>query len=77
MDIMTTKEAAKKWGVTERRVCELIRSGRIDGVFKVGANYAMPADAQKPADARITHGKYIGKYSERNKSNIKRKEDAE
>ena len=68
MNIMTTKEAADKWGVTVRRVNELIRGGRIDGAYKIGVNYVMPADTQKPSDARITHGKHIGKYKKRNKS---------
>ena len=46
--MMTTKEAAEKWGVTHRYVQQLIRNGRIEGVVKFGSTQVMPADAQKP-----------------------------
>lgn len=49
---MTTADAAQKWGVTERRVNELCRTGRIDGASKLGGRWIIPADALKPADAR-------------------------
>lgn len=47
-DIMTVKEAAAKWEITPRRVNEIIRDGRIKGVYKVGATWVMPADTEKP-----------------------------
>ena len=58
-DIMTAKQAAEKWGIAPRRVNELIRDGRIEGVSKVGIAWVMPADTQKPTDLRITNGKYV------------------
>lgn len=60
MDIMTTEQAGKLWDVTPRRVSELCRNGRIKGAFKIGTSWVMPADAQKPGDARVTNGKWIG-----------------
>lgn len=60
MDIMTTEQAGKLWGVTSRRVSELCRSGRVMGAYKIGASWVMPADVQKPQDERITDGKWIG-----------------
>lgn len=33
MEYITTKEAAGKWDITERRVQVLCRQGKIDGVF--------------------------------------------
>jgi len=48
MDIMTVREAAAKWGLTERHVTEIVRSGKIAGAFKIGAAWVMPADTQKP-----------------------------
>lgn len=60
MDIMTTEQAGKLWGVTPRRVSELCRDGRIKGAFKIGTSWVMPADTQKPQDARVTNGKWIG-----------------
>ena len=44
MDIMTTEQAGKLWGVTPRRVSELCRDGRIKGAFKIGTSWVMPAD---------------------------------
>ena len=60
MDIMTTEQAGKLWGVTARRVSELCRDGRIKGAFKIGTSWVMPADTEKPEDARVTSGKWIG-----------------
>jgi len=48
LKIMTVKEAAQKWGITPRRVQELIREGRIQGVVKFGTTQVMPDDTQKP-----------------------------
>jgi len=52
VDIMTAKQAATKWGITTRRVNELIRDGRIKDIQKVGSSWVMPADTQKPTDLR-------------------------
>lgn len=60
MDIMTTAQAGKLWGVTSRRVSELCRDGKIVGAYKIGTSWVMPADTQKPKDARVTTGKWIG-----------------
>ena len=72
-DIMMAKDAATKWGVTTRRVNELIRNGRIKSAYKIGSTWVMPANTQKPADERLTTGKYAGikrtKKKKRNKAN--------
>ena len=60
MDIMTTEQAGKQWGVTSRRVSELCRSGRIAGAYKIGTSWVMPAGTKKPQDARVTDGKWMG-----------------
>ena len=60
MDIMTVREVALKWGITTRRVTEMIRSGKIKGAYKIGTAWVMPADTLKPADERIKSGKYRG-----------------
>ena len=49
---MTVKEAAKLWDISERRVMILCKEGKIDGVTKKGRSWVIPANAQKPADAR-------------------------
>ena len=45
---MTTKEAAKKWGISVRQVQNHCKNGRIAGGQKVGTNYLIPIDAMKP-----------------------------
>ena len=52
LGIMTVKEAAHKWGVTPRRVCEYIRTERIKGAYKIGAAWVMPDDTQKPMNIK-------------------------
>lgn len=59
MEYMSVSKAAQKWGISERRVQLLCGEGRIQGVFRLGRAWAIPADAQKPSDARIKSGKYI------------------
>lgn len=49
---ITASQAAEKWKISQRRVQILCAEGRIPGVFKLGEYWAIPADIQKPADAR-------------------------
>lgn len=53
MEFMTTKEAVEKWDISERRIRQLLKDGRIDGAVKVGNSWNIPADADKPVDKRI------------------------
>ena len=52
MDYISTQEAAKKWGVTDRRVQKLCEQGRIEGVVRFSRVWAIPQDAPKPQDPR-------------------------
>jgi hypothetical protein len=52
MDYITTKEAAEKWNISERRVQVLCRQGKIDGVVRLGWAWAIPKNANKPKDSR-------------------------
>ena len=45
---MTTKEAAEKWGITQRQVQIHCKKGHIPGIVKVGTNYLIPANAKRP-----------------------------
>ena len=58
MDYMTIKEAAEKWGLSVRRVQEICTLEKVPGVMKFGHEWAIPKDAEKPADKRIKSGKY-------------------
>lgn len=53
MEYMTTKEAVKKWNISERRIRRLLSDGRIEGAVKVGNSWNIPIDALKPTDKRI------------------------
>ena len=53
MKYITTSQAAEKWNISQRRVQILCTSGRIDGVFKLGENWAIPENTKKPIDGRI------------------------
>lgn len=50
---MTASQAAEKWNISQRRVQVLCAQGRIEGVFKLGENWAIPENVEKPNDARI------------------------
>lgn len=54
----TTKETAELWGITPRRLQVLCSEGRIEGATKLGREWAIPADAKKPEDARVVSGNY-------------------
>ena len=53
---MTVKEAATKWGLSERRLQTICNEGMIPGVIKFGRSWAIPVNAQKPVDKRIKSG---------------------
>lgn len=55
---MLVKEAAERWGLTERSVTGMCRNGKIPGAFKEGGTWYIPADAEKPADGRVRTGAY-------------------
>lgn len=53
MDYMSTKEAAQKWGISERRVRSLCATGKIEGASRCGDwVWSIPKGTQKPADGR-------------------------
>lgn len=52
MKYMTTKEASIKWEISDRRIRVLLNEGRIEGAIKVGRNWMIPVDANKPIDLR-------------------------
>lgn len=52
------KETAELWGITPRRVQVLCSTGRIEGAAKLGREWAIPVNAEKPSDARVSSGKY-------------------
>ena len=54
MEFMSAREAADKWGISQRRVAALCSESRIDNATMVGNMWIIPTTAEKPIDARIT-----------------------
>lgn len=54
MEYMSVRDACIKWGISERRIRQLIQDGRIDGTVKVGNSWNIPLDAVKPNDKRFS-----------------------
>lgn len=52
MEFITTKQAAEKWNISQRRVAILCEQGRIASAVKAGKTWLLPPDIQKPEDAR-------------------------
>lgn len=52
MKFISAKEAADKWGISQRRVAVLCSECRIEGAQIVGNTWIIPITAEKPADAR-------------------------
>ena len=49
---MTVKQAAEKWGISDRRIRVLCAEGKIPGAYQEGRGWKIPIDAEKPADGR-------------------------
>lgn len=59
MEYIRVKEAAKLWGVSDRRVRLLCEQGKIPGIIREGRAYLIPKDAAKPLDGRRLRGKDV------------------
>ena len=57
MEYLTTVEMSEKWNISSRRIGILCAEGRIEGVIKKGKTWLIPADTNKPADARYKKNK--------------------
>ena len=52
MSVISAKDAAKKWGISQRRVAALCSEGRIPNAQRVGNMWVIPSEAEKPIDGR-------------------------
>lgn len=52
MEFMSAREAADKWGISQRRVAVLCSENRIADAAMVGNMWIIPRNAEKPIDAR-------------------------
>jgi len=49
---MSVKQAAEKWGISDRRIRVLCSEGKIPGAYREGRAWKIPGDSVKPADGR-------------------------
>jgi hypothetical protein len=52
MEYVTAKEAAQKWGISERRLQVLCKQGKVEGAKRLGWAWAIPQETDKPSDGR-------------------------
>jgi len=64
VEYLSIRQTAEKWGLSKRRIQVLCSENRIPGAMKVDYSWVIPADAEKPLDARIRSGKYMKKNPE-------------
>lgn len=65
MEYMSAREAADKWGISQRRVAVLCSESRISNATMVGNMWIIPTTAEKPKDARST------RYNKKEEKTIK------
>ena len=58
MEYLSIRQTSEKWHISPRRIQVLCATKRIPGAIQIGMMWAIPADAEKPADARVKSGKY-------------------
>ena len=59
MDYISAKEAAGKWGITQRRVEALCLNGQVNGVERIGSMWLIPKNTEKPIDGRSKTAKHL------------------
>ena len=67
---MTVKQAAEKWGISDRRVRILCAEGKVSGVIREGRRWMIPADTKKPADGRFKAAESLLAAIDRKKSEL-------
>ena len=67
---MTIKQAAEKWGISDRRVRILCAEGKVSGVIREGRRWMIPVDTRKPADGRFKASESLLAAIDRKKSEL-------
>ncbi|MGI6745810.1 MAG: DNA-binding protein [Acutalibacteraceae bacterium] len=57
LNYISVQQASEKWGISKRRVQKFCEENRIDGAVRFGYAWAIPKDAEKPADGRLKENK--------------------
>lgn len=67
---MTVKQAADKWGISDRRIRALCSQGKIAGAYQEGRGWKIPIDAVKPADGRYKSSESILERIDKKKAEL-------
>lgn len=62
------EQFAIEWNLSKRTINDLCNKGKIPGAVKDGRKWLIPDDAVRPADRRVSSGKYAKKRFANNKS---------
>ena len=64
----SSDQVAIEWGMSKRTINDLCNKGRILGAIKVGRQWQIPDNAEKPIDGRVSSGKYSKKKDDKQRS---------
>ncbi len=67
---ITVKQAAEKWGISDRRIRVLCAEGKITGAYQEGRGWKIPMDAEKPTDGRYKSKESILAQIDRKKAEL-------
>ena len=67
---ITVKQAAEKWGISDRRIRVLCSTGKIPGAYQEGRGWKIPIDAEKPTDGRYKSKESVLSQIERKKAEL-------
>lgn len=70
MMYISVKQAAEKWGISDRRVRILCSEGKISGVIREGRSWRIPAEAGKPEDGRYKSAENLLESIDRKKTEL-------
>ena len=57
----SSEQIAEEWGLSKITINDLCNKGKIPGAVKDGRKWLIPNDAVRPADGRVSSGKYAKK----------------
>ncbi len=67
---ISVKQAAEKWGISDRRVRTLCSEGKIPGVTREGRSWKIPEEARKPEDGRYRSAESLLEMIDRKKTEL-------
>ena len=67
---MSAKQAAEKWGISDRRVRILCSEGKIPGVIREGRRWKILENAKKPEDGRYRSAETLLDMIDRKKAEL-------